>query len=57
MIIIASMLFASYHWWTGIGSIVTVMLFGILTMLFYRRAGALWPVVMSHYLADVGAVV
>jgi membrane protease YdiL (CAAX protease family) len=53
MIIATSLLFAAYHWWTGIGNMVTAGLFGIGAMWLYRRAGALWPVVLAHYLADL----
>jgi hypothetical protein len=53
MVITTSVLFAAYHWWTGIGNIVSAMSYGVLAMLFYRRAGALLPVVVSHYLCDV----
>ncbi|HEV3396895.1 MAG TPA: CPBP family intramembrane glutamic endopeptidase [Xanthobacteraceae bacterium] len=53
MVIITAALFASYHWWTGAGNIVAAMSFGVLAMLFYRRAGALSPLILSHYLCDV----
>jgi uncharacterized protein len=53
MVILSAVLFAGYHWWTGLGNMVAAMLFGLLAMLFYRRAGALLPVVLSHYLCDV----
>jgi uncharacterized protein len=55
MIIATSLLFASYHWWSGIGNMVTAMSFGIGAMLVYRRTGALWPVVASHYLSDLAS--
>jgi CAAX protease family protein len=53
MIIATSLLFAAYHWWTGVGNMATAGLFGIGAMWLYRRAGALWPVVLAHYLADL----
>src|SRR5262245_60844747 len=53
MIAVTSMLFAGFHWWTGVGNVTTVMLFGIGAMWLYRRAGVLWPVVLSHYLVDL----
>ena len=53
MVVATAVLFAAYHWWTGIGNIVTALLFGLLAMLFYRRAGALAPIVAAHYLCDV----
>jgi len=53
MVVITAALFTSYHWWTGAGNIVATMLFGVVAMLLYRRAGALLPVVLAHYLCDV----
>jgi uncharacterized protein len=53
MIIATSLLFAAYHWWTGVGNVITAGLFGIGAMWLYRRAAALWPVVLAHYLADL----
>jgi membrane protease YdiL (CAAX protease family) len=53
MIIATSLLFAAYHWWTGLGNVITAGLFGIGAMWLYRRTGALWPVIGSHYLADL----
>jgi membrane protease YdiL (CAAX protease family) len=53
LILVTSILFGAYHWWTGIGNIVEAVLMGILLMLFYRRSAALWPVVLAHYLTDV----
>jgi hypothetical protein len=55
MVLATSILFAGYHWWTGIGNMVTTLLFGIGAMWLYRRAGVLWPVVLSHYLVDLAA--
>ena len=53
MIIATSLLFATYHWWTGLGNMVTAGLFGIGAMWLYRRAGSIWPVMLAHYLADL----
>ncbi|MGP0090657.1 MAG: CPBP family intramembrane glutamic endopeptidase [Xanthobacteraceae bacterium] len=53
MIIATSILFAAYHWWTGVGNILATMSYGVLAMLFYRRSGSLVPVVVNHYLCDV----
>src|SRR5262249_26604616 len=51
LLVVTSLLFGAYHWWTGIGNIVEAVLIGVLLMLFYRRSAALWPVV--HYLTDI----
>jgi CAAX protease family protein len=53
LVVVTSILFGAYHWWTGIGNIVEAVLIGVLLMLFYRRSGALWPVVFAHYLTDI----
>ena len=53
LVVVTSILFGAYHWWTGIGNIVEAVLIGILLMLFYRRSAALWPVVLAHYLTDI----
>jgi len=53
MIVATSLLFGAYHWWGGLGTVAEAMLMGGLLMLFYRRAGALWPAVLAHYLVDI----
>jgi CAAX protease family protein len=50
---VTSLLFGAFHWWTGVGNVVEVVLIGGLLMMLYRRAGALWPAVVAHYLTDV----
>jgi membrane protease YdiL (CAAX protease family) len=53
MIVASALLFATYHWWTGITNIAVVAIFGVAAMLIYRRIGALWPLVLAHYLIDL----
>src|SRR6266566_2280343 len=53
LVVITSILFGAYHWWTGMGNIVEAVLIGVLLMQFYIRSVALWPVVLVHYLTDV----
>ena len=53
LILVTSILFGAYHWWTGVGNIAEAVLVGVLLMLFYQRSRALWPVVLAHYLTDV----
>jgi membrane protease YdiL (CAAX protease family) len=53
LVLATSLLFGGYHWWTGLGQIIEVSITGALFMLFYRRSGALWPVVLAHYLTDL----
>ena len=55
LVLATSLLFACYHWWAGIGSIVEAFAMGILLMSFLQRTGAIWPVVLAHYLVDVAA--
>jgi uncharacterized protein len=53
LVVVTSIFFGAYHWWTGIGNILEAALMGVLLMLFYRRSAALWPVVLAHYFTDV----
>jgi len=48
-----AVLFGCYHWWAGLGNMVAAAAHGILMMLFLRRCGVLWPVVLAHYLVDI----
>ncbi|MBH5402000.1 CPBP family intramembrane metalloprotease [Bradyrhizobium sp. CNPSo 4010] len=52
-ILMTSLIFGAYHWWSGIGNILLATTTGILLMAMYRRSGALWPVVLVHYLVDL----
>jgi len=52
LVFVTSLLFAAFHWWTGVGNIVEAVLAGVLLMLFFRQSEALWPAVLSHYLSD-----
>lgn len=52
LVVVTSIMFAAYHWWTGVGNIIEALIIGVLLMLFYRRSVALWPVVLAHYLTD-----
>jgi hypothetical protein len=53
LVIVTSLLFGAYHWWTGLGNIVEATVMGALLMLFLQRSAALWPVVLGHYLIDI----
>jgi uncharacterized protein len=53
MVIATSVMFGAYHWWAGLGAVIDVSAIGVFLMLFYRRSGALWPVVLAHYLVDL----
>jgi membrane protease YdiL (CAAX protease family) len=53
MVIASALLFGSYHWSRGLGTIISAILFGIVAMTCYLRAGVLWPLVLVHYVTDV----
>jgi hypothetical protein len=52
-VIAASLLFGCYHWWTGLGNVVSATIIGTLLMLMLKRSVALWPVALAHYLVDI----
>jgi membrane protease YdiL (CAAX protease family) len=53
LVLATSPLFGAYHWWAGLGTMIGASASGALLMLFYQRAGALWPIVLAHYLVDL----
>jgi len=53
MIAATAILFGAYHWWTGVWGALSAAIIGCLFMVFYRRAGVLWPVVAAHYTVDL----
>jgi CAAX protease family protein len=53
LVLATALLFGGYHWWTGLGHVIGNTIVGAFFMLFYRRSGALWPVVLAHYLTDL----
>ncbi|MBL8708648.1 MAG: CPBP family intramembrane metalloprotease [Rhodospirillaceae bacterium] len=53
VILASALIFAAYHWWTGIGNMAGAFCFGLAAMVCYRRTGVLWPVVVAHYLTDL----
>ena len=53
LVLVTSLLFGAYHWWTGVGNIVEATMMGALLMVFFLRSEALWPVVLGHYLTDI----
>jgi uncharacterized protein len=53
LVLVTSLLFGAYHWWSGVGNAMAAAMVGVLLMLFYQRCGALWPAVLGHYLTDV----
>ena len=53
LVLVTSLLFGAYHWWTGVGNIVEATMMGALLMVFFLRSEALWPVVLGHYVTDI----
>jgi hypothetical protein len=52
LIIVSAALFAVFHWWTGLGNMISCFIFGVVAMACYRRLGALWPIGIAHYALD-----
>jgi membrane protease YdiL (CAAX protease family) len=52
-VLVTSLIFGAYHWWAGIGNVLLATTIGTLLMVMYRRSGALWPIVLAHYLVDL----
>lgn len=53
MTFVSSVMFGGYHWWTGVPNMIFAGVFGGFAMLLYRRTGALWPVVILHFMVDL----
>jgi uncharacterized protein len=53
MALVSAVLFGAFHWWTGIPNMVAAGVFGYIAMRIYCHSGALWPLVVIHYLADL----
>jgi membrane protease YdiL (CAAX protease family) len=53
----SAILFGFFHWWTGVPNVICAGVFGYVAMRIYSRSGALWPLVVIHYLADIWAFV
>jgi membrane protease YdiL (CAAX protease family) len=53
LVVVTSVLFGAYHWWSGAGNVIAAALIGGLLMVFYQRCGALWPAILAHYLTDI----
>lgn len=53
LVLATSLLFGAYHWSTGLGTMIGASISGALLMLFYQRSGALWLVMLAHYLVDL----
>ncbi|CCD90512.1 membrane hypothetical protein [Bradyrhizobium sp. ORS 375] len=53
LVMVSSLLFGGYHWWSGLGNVTTAALLGAGFTLMLQRSVALWPVVLAHYLIDL----
>lgn len=52
-VLTTSVLFGAYHWWAGLGNVLSAAAVGLFLMLMLRRSGVLWPVILTHYLLDL----
>lgn len=52
MVVMTSLLFAAYHWTTGIGNVTGTFFFGMVAMMCLRRTNALWPLIAAHFITD-----
>ncbi|MHC2255800.1 membrane protease YdiL (CAAX protease family) [Bradyrhizobium embrapense] len=52
-VLITSILFGAFHWWAGLGNVLLATMIGSLLMLMLWRSGALWPLIVAHYLVDL----
>ncbi|WP_347339847.1 CPBP family intramembrane glutamic endopeptidase [Bradyrhizobium aeschynomenes] len=55
IVLVSSILFGVYHWWTGLGNVTTAALVGAGLAVMLQRSVALWPVILAHYLIDLVA--
>jgi membrane protease YdiL (CAAX protease family) len=55
IVLVSSILFGVYHWWTGLGNVTAAALIGAGLALMLQRSVALWPVIFAHYLIDLVA--
>ena len=55
MVVATSLIFGLFHWWSGLANMLLATVAGAFLMVLYRRAGALWPAIVGHYLVDLFA--
>jgi membrane protease YdiL (CAAX protease family) len=49
----SAVLFGVFHWWAGLPTMIVAAVFGIVALKITRQSGALWPMMVIHYLTDV----
>lgn len=52
MIVVSTLIFAGAHWSTGLASIASSFLFGILFMSMYLKTRSIWPGVVAHFASN-----
>jgi uncharacterized protein len=57
MVLASAFVFGLFHWWTSLPNMLTATVAGAFLMLLYRRAGALWPAVLCHYVIDLWVLI
>jgi membrane protease YdiL (CAAX protease family) len=55
--IASAVLFGAFHWWLGIPTMIEAAVFAVVALAVYRRSGALWPLMVIHYIADFVAFI
>ena len=50
--VVSALLFAGMHWSQGVPNLIYVFLIGVVFMAVYLRVGALWPLIIAHYIID-----
>lgn len=48
----AGVIFAFAHWSAGFPTMISAMIFGIVAMMFFKRMGVIWPMVLAHSIVD-----
>lgn len=53
LIAISALMFGAMHWSHGLAGILYITLTGAVMMGVYLKVGAIWPLIVAHYLIDV----
>ena len=52
LILVSSLVFALIHWSSGLGTIATAFIAGVILMALFLRTGSLVPPIVAHYAVD-----
>jgi membrane protease YdiL (CAAX protease family) len=53
MILVSALLFGLMHWSQGIAAMPSIIVLGAFMMRVHLEVGALWPLMVAHYIIDV----